>query len=81
MYIDGSLGDEWSISDIVRRMSEMKYLFEYCDIRSVMKTIEEEYIETLEAGYFPDTPVFNMAEYVVMTKIGQYPDKWPWLKV
>ena len=29
-FIDGSI--DWNIDDIVQRMAQMKYLFEYCDI-------------------------------------------------
>ncbi|KXS08781.1 hypothetical protein M427DRAFT_50325 [Gonapodya prolifera JEL478] len=74
-YITSGEGD---LDMIVRRMSEMKWLFEYCNIRKVLDEVEQENIEEWEAGYIPDVPVFDEAEYRVL-KAQPYPRVWPWM--
>lgn len=74
-YIEQNDGD---VDEIVNRMCEMKFLFDYCDMRNVLDKVEKEHIETLEAGYFPDSSVFDEAEYEVLGKT-PYPKIWPWL--
>ena len=74
---------EYDIEDVhtvVRRMCEMKYLFEYCDMRKELSKVEDEHIKILDAGYIPDGHVFDEAEYNVLKRVGGYPKIFPWLK-
>ena len=74
-YIDEALGD---IDEIVQRMCEMKFLYDYCDFDNVMTTVYLEQQDEIEAGYFPDASVFDTSEYNVLSKIGKYPEIFPW---
>lgn len=68
-YIENNVGD---IDEIVQTMCEMKYLFDYCQIRSVMKKLKKEN----EGIYVP----FEFATEICLQKTNGYPDFWPWLK-
>ena len=74
-YIYNNDGD---IDEIVNRMCEMKFLFEYCNFRNEIQNVKEEHGEISEAGYFPDCSTFEEAEYNIL-RYTNYPDKWPWL--
>lgn len=77
-YIDNGEGD---IEDIVERMCQMKYLYDYCEMRNELDNVEDEHIETIEAGYYPDCSVFDEAEDNILRRIGEYPEypnKYPW---
>jgi len=63
---------------VVRRMCQMKYLFDYCNMREMLNHVAREHEETLEAGYFPDMGVFEEAEFNVLNSIRGYPIVWPW---
>ncbi len=56
------------IQDIVERMCQMKYLFEYCHMDECKEKALEEQRETLEAGYIPDCSVFDEAEIMALDK-------------
>ena len=77
-YIQGF--SEHSLEYIVRRMSDMKYLFEYCHMDECRDIAYEEHTEELEAGYFPDCSVFDRAEEIALQKYsnGMYPLVFPW---
>lgn len=70
---------EGEIDEIVDRMCQMKYLFDYCDMRKVLHEVGKEYDETLDAGYIPDFRVFDYAEYTIL-QTTSYPETWPWLE-
>jgi hypothetical protein len=61
-------------------------LFYFCEKHDIDDDLIDEKIaekyqcEELEAGYFPDIPVFDQAETSALKKSNGYPDKWPWLK-
>jgi uncharacterized protein YecE (DUF72 family) len=65
---------------VVRRMCEMKYLYEYCNMKKELKEVEREHIQTLNAGYIPDMSVFQEAEDNILRRIGDYPEEWPWIE-
>lgn len=65
---------------VVRRMCEMKYLYEYCNMKKELKEVEREHIQTLNAGYVPDMSVFQEAEDNILRRIGDYPEEWPWIE-
>lgn len=75
-YLDHAIGD---IDEIVERMCQMKFLYDYNDMKNVLDTVAKDFNETLEAGYIPDYDVFGYSEYIVLEKIGgEYPDVYPW---
>jgi hypothetical protein len=69
-----------NINDVVNRMCQMKYLFEYCHMNNCKDEVYKEQQEEFEAGYFPDCSVFDQAEYIALSKYSnnEYPDKFPW---
>lgn len=62
---------KYDINYVVRRMSEMKYLFDYCHIKSIMNKIKNQ-----EYGYVDD--LFDKAEKQILSRIKRYPIKFPW---
>ena len=79
-YIQGL--SEHSLDYIVRRMSEMKYLFEYCHMDDCRDIAYKEHCDELEAGYIPDWSVFDRSEEIALEKYsnGRYPIVFPWNK-
>lgn len=77
-FIDGTITD-WSINEIVHRMCQMKYLYDYCDMNSCYQKAYEDQRDELKAGYFPDCTVFEQAEMIALDEHGGYPEVWPWL--
>jgi hypothetical protein len=68
------------IDDVVERMCQMKYLYDYCDMASACIEAEEAQAEELNAGYFPDCTVFEQAEMIALEKKGgDYPSIYPWM--
>lgn len=78
-YIDGTIKD-WSIKEIVQRMCQMKYLYEYCNMNDCYQKAYDDQQRELNAGYFPDCTVFERAEMIALNTYGEYPTVWPWLK-
>lgn len=70
--------DEGDLYEIVERMCELKYLYEYCDMRKELRKVEHDHIETLNAGYYPDCSVFQEAEDNIIRRLNGYPSKYPW---
>jgi len=79
-YINGET-KKIKIKDIVKRMCQMKYLFEYCHMDECKQKALEEQRETLEAWYFPDCYVFDEAERMALNEYsyGEYPEIYPWI--
>lgn len=76
-FIEFNSGD---LDEIVSRMCEMKYLYEYCNMKKELTKVEILQAEIYEAGYIPDWSVFEEAEMNILNSIdGNYPDVWPWL--
>lgn len=78
-YIDGTIKD-WTIKQIVERMCQMKFLYEYAKMDKYLEKAEEMQAAELHAGYIPDIPVFHQAESLALAKTGGYPDTWPWME-
>lgn len=78
-YIDGTIKD-WSVKEIVKRMCQMKYLYEYANMDRYIAKVERNQMKELKAGYFPDTSVVEEAEMMALKKAGGFPKKWPWLE-
>jgi len=68
-----------TIDEVVERMCQMKFLFDYCNMQKVLDKVVQDQCEELEAGYFPDVPAFDYAEYLILKKIKSYPTEWPWI--
>ena len=79
-YIDGN--SKYDLEDIIERMCQMKYLFEYCHMDECKDIAYEKHQEEFSAGYFPDCSVFDEAEYIALKKYsnGKYQVVFPWLE-
>jgi hypothetical protein len=62
------------IEDVVNRMCQMKYLFEYYDFNNKLYDMEERRFN----GYEPESSVFEEAELDILEIIGGYPEIYPW---
>jgi hypothetical protein len=80
-YIENK-SDEYTLQDVVERMCQMKYLFEYCHMNECKHDAYISQQKEIKAGYFPDCSVFDEAEYIALNKYsnGKYPDIYPWQK-
>lgn len=77
-YIDGTIKD-WTIAQIVQRMCQMKFLYEYCFFQKAFEDARDEYYEELRYGYRPDTSIFDLAEQIALRRCGGYPKVFPWM--
>lgn len=77
-YINGD--NDFSLEEIIERMSQMKYLYEYCHMDECKSIASNLYCKELNAGYFPDFSITEHAEYLALKKYsyGKYPDVYPW---
>lgn len=78
-YIDGTIKD-WSIDQIVHRMCQMHFLYNYGNMDYHLEKSYKYQTEELNAGFFPDMTVPEQAEMHALEEIGGYPKKWPWLE-
>ncbi len=78
-FIDGSIKD-WTVDQVVHRMCQMKYLFDYCDMDDCFEEAKTRRQEEYDAGYFPDMPLFDEAEQIALKNAGGYPQVFPWMK-
>lgn len=60
-------------------MCQMKYLYDYCNFQKYYEKAKRNQQKTFEAGYFPDTPIFDDAEYLALKHYGGYPTSYPWM--
>jgi hypothetical protein len=82
LYIEGRAEKEgWTLDKIIKRLCEVRYLFDYCHISEYFEEAKQNQREEIEAGYFPDCSLFDEAEYLALmnTSSKKYPDRWPWL--
>ncbi len=77
-YINGEC--KYDLNAIVKRMKQMKFLFEYCHMEECKDIAYDEYTDELKNGYYPDCSVFDRAEDIALLKYsgGKYPIKFPW---
>lgn len=76
-YIDGIL--DVTIPEIVERMCQMKYLYNYCDMNKIYKETKNE--KNKNPYLFCYKSIFDVAERkALMKNNGNYPEQWPWLK-
>jgi hypothetical protein len=69
--------DNNSLDYVVQRMCEMKYLFEYRDMRTKLGQVAARYDDMYDLGVYPSRSVFEQAEYEIICKEA-YPKYWPW---
>jgi hypothetical protein len=87
-YIDGEIKegdgeDDWSLDQIVHRMCQMKYLYDYCNMSHCCDKAYRRQEEEKREGFWPDCSVFEEGEMIALEKYGEnggYPKVWPWLK-
>lgn len=62
-------------------MCQMKYLFEYCDMKKAFELAKVEQREDFCYGYIPNEPLFDLAERIALKNKnnGEYPIIWPWM--
>lgn len=70
-YIEDGIGD---LDEIVKRMCEMNFLFEYCKMKSRM----DEYEDSGKSMFIFES-YFQKVEYDILEEIGDYPKEWPWM--
>lgn len=78
-YIENEYIPAMNIDEVVQRMCQMRFLFDYCNMRQVLEKVGQEQYEELDAGYIPDVPVFEWAEFLILEEIKSYPTEWPWI--
>ena len=78
-YINGSIKD-WSLDQIVNRMCQMHYLYNYTDMEKYLEEARTDYYETIKAGYFPDCSIQEDAELKAVGPLNNYPVVWPWME-
>lgn len=83
-YIRGSIVD-WTIDEIVERMCQMKYLYEYCDFQKYFNKAKQKREKQRELDrmlhmrtYFNES-LFDHAERLAL-KEHNYPPIYPWMK-
>jgi hypothetical protein len=77
-YINGTESD---LPFIVKRMCQMRYLYDFCKMLECKNIVyKEQYLPLKEMGLFPDGTVFSFAEEMALQKYsnGKYPDIFPW---
>ena len=71
---------EYTLDEVVERMCQMKYLYEYCHMDECKNIAYKNQKEELRQGYYPDCTVAEQAEYIALKKYsnGKYPNVYPW---
>ena len=79
-YINES--KKFIIDEVVQRMCQMKYLYEYCHMNACKQKAYESQREEYNAGYIPDMSVSEQGEMIALDKYsnGKYPKVFPWMR-
>lgn len=80
-YITGDIKD-WNIKRICRRMCQMKFLYDYAGMEACYQEISNEIDEDDDEYFYNDNyreRILERAEALALSRIGGYPDQWPWL--
>lgn len=70
-YIAGTT--TYTLNQVVERMCEMKYLYEYCSMDKWLRQAERECAALHSLG------VFDLAEFYALEMAHGYPPVWPWM--
>jgi hypothetical protein len=78
-YINGKIKNG-SLDDIVKRMCQMKYLYDYCHMEECKDIAYKNQQDDWKHGYHPDCSVSDDAELIALDKYskGKYPVVFPW---
>lgn len=78
MYLNGETSN---LQYIVKRMCEMKYLYDYCHMNECNALAYKQYCDDKKHGYWSGESVSEMAEDIALRKYsnGRYPNSWPWM--
>lgn len=82
-YIKGENDDYWTPRRIVRRMCQMKYLYEYCNYKKHLNNAYEECRYDYDfRGRERIDYIESIAEENALKSVGlkDWPTKWPWLR-
>lgn len=71
-YIQQEIGH---VNEIVERMCQMKFLFEYHNARDILGNLKDEYFFT--RGWYDYQEIFNKMENIIIQKF-PYPKVYPW---
>jgi len=76
-YIEGT--SENSLEYIVQKMCEMKYLYEYCNMKACKKKARRD----ADMHYYYPGMITDLATSMALNKYsnGVFPDVFPWLKI
>jgi hypothetical protein len=81
-YINGGTLKNSQYKDlfaIVKRMCQMKFLYDYCDMDKAFKIAKNEQRHEMHEGHYHGEPLHELAEEYALEEKGGYPKKWPWL--
>jgi hypothetical protein len=73
-YIKGS--NCYSLEQISKRMCEMKYLYDYLNVRKYYETAKKK----SQHWEYDTVPLIDIMEECALEEHGPYPPVWPWLK-
>ena len=78
MYLNGEISN---LQDVVKRMCEMKYLYDYCHMEECRDIAYRQYCDDKKHGYWSGESVSEMAEDIALRKYsnGRFPNRWPWM--
>jgi hypothetical protein len=66
-----------SIDAVVKRMCQMKYLYDYCDMVRYLDRARASYVHDWDEQY---CSVHDLAEDLALNAKGnRYPKAWPWM--
>ena len=74
-YIDGTICN-WDMNEIVERMCQMRYLYDYCDMDKLLEQVKKS---RKGDRWDHDTSVFDDAEFLALNKCKGYFVIWPWM--
>lgn len=79
-YIEGTT--DLNIDFIVERMCQMKYLYEYCNMKKIKSDVYNEYLENIATGIKSESNVTSRAEKLALNTYSNsyYPKIYPWEK-
>ena len=84
-YINGTI--DLTLDQVVRRMCEMKYLYEYCHMKEIKYNVYKMYLHDKKKSdknikYVKDGSLSKKAEQIALEtwSNGKYPEKFPWEK-
>jgi hypothetical protein len=80
-YINNKIKPKQTIKQIVVKLCEMKYLYEYCKMKDFINAAIEENIDDYNSDLLTEKYIYEYAEKLALEKHsnGIYPVKFPWI--